>query len=212
MTFVLHELPQSKIKFLPFIAVSKPIWYLEINNSGSSLITLSALSLIMISMLSLFECITWFLSVSLEDIKLIASVNWNFYTSKILKIINVSQVCINFVKVFFDWYSFIFITMTFIFNIFVRVKVTHLYCFIITIFFVFWFRVLMSLISLTLCFFVIVSILFFLVIFNLYNNIFGVFDLKQPFFIVSGTWRINQSCINGLLFTIFFLQIHLYLL
>ena len=49
------------------IVVSKPISYLEI--------TSSALSLIMISMLSLFECTKHSPSVSLKDIKLIAIVN-----------------------------------------------------------------------------------------------------------------------------------------
>ena len=41
----------------------------------------SALSLIVISMLSPFECITHSSSLSLEEIKLIAIVNWIFYLS-----------------------------------------------------------------------------------------------------------------------------------
>ena len=38
-------------------------------------------------MLPLFECITYFLSVSLEDIKLIAIVNWILQTSDFFEII-----------------------------------------------------------------------------------------------------------------------------
>ena len=51
----------------------------------SSSITSSASSLIMISILSLFDCITWSSSLPSEEIKLIAIVNWIFHVSDILK-------------------------------------------------------------------------------------------------------------------------------
>ena len=50
-------------------------FYLEGSDCESSFIKSSALSLIMISMLSLFECITRSASLSLEDLKLFAVVN-----------------------------------------------------------------------------------------------------------------------------------------
>ena len=51
----------------------------------SSSITLSALSLIVIFMLSLFECITCSSSVSLWKAKLIAIVSWTIYVSGFLR-------------------------------------------------------------------------------------------------------------------------------
>ena len=64
---VMQKNKQSKIKLLPVVDVSNLIWYLERSDSKSSSITSSALSLVMISMLSFFECITCSSSVSLED-------------------------------------------------------------------------------------------------------------------------------------------------
>ena len=59
-------------------------WYLlRIDSKGSS-ITSSASSIIMISMLSLYECITHSLSISLEEIKLIAIVTWISTSQEIL--------------------------------------------------------------------------------------------------------------------------------
>ena len=52
----------TKINWLPFIDVSKPIWLLERSDWKSSV-------LIMTSMLLLLECIAYSLSVSLEEIK-----------------------------------------------------------------------------------------------------------------------------------------------
>ena len=43
----------------------------------------------MISMLSLFECITCSSSLSLEEIKLIAIVNWIFHVSHFLRLFDV---------------------------------------------------------------------------------------------------------------------------
>ena len=68
----------------------------------------------MISMLSLFECITHSLSLSLEDVKLTASVNWIFH-------------------VLFFWRSFM------IFNITVTSTISYTSWFVI-IFFLFMFR------------------------------------------------------------------------
>ena len=75
---------QSTIKSIPFIDVSNSIWYLEKIYWKSSDITSSALSLIIISMLSLFEYTT-LSSLSLEDIKLMAIINWIFYVSDFLR-------------------------------------------------------------------------------------------------------------------------------
>ena len=58
MKFVIQKITQSKIKLRPFIDVSNPIWYLEKWDWKIFSITSSTLSLIMISMLSFFECIT----------------------------------------------------------------------------------------------------------------------------------------------------------
>ena len=71
--FMKNKSTWSKMTRLPFIVVSK-VW------KGVSII-LSALALIMVSMLSLFECIkhSWF--VLLEKIKLIALVNLVFLVS-----------------------------------------------------------------------------------------------------------------------------------
>ena len=60
----------------------------------SSSITPSALSLIMSSMLSLFEFISRSLSVFLEEIKLIAIVNWTFHVSDFLRLFMISFKCV----------------------------------------------------------------------------------------------------------------------
>ena len=77
---------QSKIKSLPLIDVSNPICYLLRTDSKRFSINSYTLSLIMISMLSFFECITHSLSFSLEEIKLIAIVNWIFHVSEFLRL------------------------------------------------------------------------------------------------------------------------------
>ena len=58
----------------------------ERNDCKSSSRTSSALSLIIIYMLSPFECITRSSSSSLEEIKLIATVSWIFYVSDFLRL------------------------------------------------------------------------------------------------------------------------------
>ena len=63
------------MKALTFIDVSDPIRHRERRDSKSSSRTLSALSWLMISVLSLFECITRSSSALLEKIKIIANVN-----------------------------------------------------------------------------------------------------------------------------------------
>ena len=69
---------QSNMKSLPLIDFSNPSWYFSVSGLRSSSVTSLALLLIMISTLSLFECITHSSSLSLEEIKLIAIVNWFF--------------------------------------------------------------------------------------------------------------------------------------
>ena len=61
-----------KDKSLPLNDVSNPIWYLQRSDRKSSSITSSALSSIVISMLSLLGCIRCSSLLSLEGIKLIA--------------------------------------------------------------------------------------------------------------------------------------------
>ena len=70
---------------LPFID-SKFFWYLFLSESKSSFLTLTASSLIMISMLSIFECITCFLGLSMKEIKVFAIINWIFYVSDFLRL------------------------------------------------------------------------------------------------------------------------------
>ena len=65
---------------------SKSFWYLFLIESTSSFITWSGWSLILISMLLLFECITCSSSLSMEEIKLFAIVNWIFYVSVFLRL------------------------------------------------------------------------------------------------------------------------------
>ena len=60
---------------------SLPIWYLERTDSKTLPVTGSTLSCLMISMLSLFECITRSSRMSFEKTKWIATVNWVFYVS-----------------------------------------------------------------------------------------------------------------------------------
>ena len=70
------------MKSLCFSEVSNSIWSLKIIILKFQIpITLSALSLIMISMRSLFECITHFSSLFLEDTNITAFVNWLFHKS-----------------------------------------------------------------------------------------------------------------------------------
>ena len=67
------------MKALPLIDVSNPISYLERSYWKSYSITLSVLSLIMVAMLSLFDCITCFPSLSLEKIAIVNCYHVNCY-------------------------------------------------------------------------------------------------------------------------------------
>ena len=79
------------------------------------------------SVLSLFECITTCSSsTSLEQIKLIAIVNWTLQITEDQLLHNIFQVVkFDFGKVFFYWQGFISITITFIFNIITFSKITY---------------------------------------------------------------------------------------
>ena len=70
-----------KTNSLPF-TYSILFSYLFLSESKSS----SALSFIMISMLSIFECITRSSSLSMKKLKLIAIVNWIFHVSDFLRV------------------------------------------------------------------------------------------------------------------------------
>ena len=64
--------------------ISNPILYIESSDLKNYSIASSELSLIMVSMLSLFEYMTGYSSVSLQEVKLIAIVNWMFHESDTL--------------------------------------------------------------------------------------------------------------------------------
>ena len=87
LTFVVQQINTIKGKITTFHwrFRANRIWYLERSDWKSSSIISSALSLIMISVLSLCECITRSSSLLLEDIKLIAIVKWIFHVSDILR-------------------------------------------------------------------------------------------------------------------------------
>ena len=65
-------------KYVLFIDY-KLFWYLFLAGSKSHFRTSSASSLIVVSMLSLFKCISRTSSLSMEEIKLFVSVNWIFH-------------------------------------------------------------------------------------------------------------------------------------
>ena len=69
---------------------SKLFGCLVLSESKSYFITSSALSLIIISMLSLFECITRSSSLSIEEIKLFAIVHWIFHLLDVLRLFMIS--------------------------------------------------------------------------------------------------------------------------
>ena len=99
-------------------------------------ITSSTLSLIMISMLSLFECITGSSSLSLEERKIIAIVYWIFHVSNFLRLFLMSFKYSVILLKSSSIHSVYSITFTAIFHIFVTPKITYSYWFI-TIFFFF---------------------------------------------------------------------------
>ena len=76
----------SKTNSLPFIN-SKLFSYLFLGESKSFFSSTS--SLIIISMLSLFECIARSWSLSMEKVKLFAIVNWIFHVSDFLRLFDI---------------------------------------------------------------------------------------------------------------------------
>ena len=67
--------------------------------------------------------------------KLIAIVNWVFPSIKLFKIIyDVFYVCSNFIKVFFNWWCSVSITVTLIFDIIVTPNIFFFYWFVIIFF------------------------------------------------------------------------------
>ena len=88
LKFILWQLwynnwTESKTNPLLFID-SQLLWYLSLSESKTYFITSS--SLIMISVFSLFECITRSSSLSKEEIKLFGIVNWIFYESDFFRL------------------------------------------------------------------------------------------------------------------------------
>ena len=89
----MNDLPRDRfiswhlIKLLPCINSSKSVLYLERSDLKCSCISLSALSLIMISMSSLFECIKHSSSVHFRrNIYIISIVNWIFHVTEFLRL------------------------------------------------------------------------------------------------------------------------------
>ena len=78
---------QSNTNSLPSTDSSKLFWYLFWSDLKIFSINLSASSLNMISILSLFECITHSSSLCLEEIKLIAIVYWILNVSDFLRLL-----------------------------------------------------------------------------------------------------------------------------
>ena len=76
----------NQTNLLSFIDSFNLFWYLFLSDSKSSSTTSSASSFIIISMSPVFECISYSSSLSsLEETKLIASINWIFYVSDFLR-------------------------------------------------------------------------------------------------------------------------------
>ena len=113
----------------------KLFWYLFFGQSKSFFITTSASSLIMISMLSLFECITRCSSLAIDDIKLFAIGDYSFPEWDILRLFMMSFKYGLILLGYSSTVSFTFITVTFVFNPIVTPKITYSYWFIIVFFF-----------------------------------------------------------------------------
>ena len=96
MVFLILKITIIRDKITIFHFCSYPIQYLERYDSKSSLITSSASSLFISSILPLFECIALPSRVSLEDIKIISI---RFFEI----IYYIFYVPLNFIKVFLDW-------------------------------------------------------------------------------------------------------------
>ena len=79
----INEHNSRQTHYLSLITNYFDVW---LNESKSYFITSSASSLMMISMLSLFECTTCSSSLSMEEIKLFVIVNWIFYVSDFLRL------------------------------------------------------------------------------------------------------------------------------
>ena len=77
ITFVIQQIAQSKKKLLPFMNFSNTVWCLERSDWKSSSITSFTLSLIIISLVSFFKCITSILKIN----KLIVIINWTLRMS-----------------------------------------------------------------------------------------------------------------------------------
>ena len=86
-------------------------------------------------MLPVFECITSSSSVSLEDIKLIAIVNWIFHASDFLRSVMISFKYGLTLLRYSSIYSVLFVIITLIFNIIVTPKITCSYWFVIIFFY-----------------------------------------------------------------------------
>ena len=93
MTFIIKYMNTIKYEIITSHWFSQSNLIFFISQSKSSLITSSDLSLIMISMLSLFECMTRSSSwSSFEEIKSIFIVNWTFHVSNFLRLFMISIV------------------------------------------------------------------------------------------------------------------------
>ena len=140
----------------------------------------------MISMLSLFECITCSSVLCLEELKLIATVNRIFYGLGFLRL---SFMYFKYDLILLRYSSTVVvfsITVTFIFYIIITSKITYLYWFIITFYFMLKIGNNISSYSLLNCF-----ILFFQsyifnysVIYFFFHSFFFLFQVSLFFFII----------------------------
>ena len=146
MSNTITEHNQRQTNYL--LSILNYFGYLFLSKSKISFITSSALSLIMICMLSLFQSIPHSFSFYIEEIKLFAVVNWIFHISYFFRLFMMFFKCglilfgyssTYFFK-FFNWLICLSsITITFIFNIIFTPKIVYSYWFIITFLFFFMF-------------------------------------------------------------------------
>ena len=96
--------------------------------------TSSASSLTMISMLLLFKCITRFSPLSLEEIKLIAMVNWIFHVSYFLRFMMPFKYGLILLRCS-STDSVLFLSLLLLYSIIITPKITNSHWFIIILFF-----------------------------------------------------------------------------
>ena len=123
-----------KTNLLLFIDSSKLFWYLFWGDLKNSSIKSSALSLTIISMLSLFECVRHSSSLPLEELKLFAIVHVNFPRIRFWRLFTMSFNMVWFYNILF-YYKVLFLSSFLIFSINITPKITNSSWFVIIFFF-----------------------------------------------------------------------------